>query len=92
MAVVSKCVRVEGKVQGVWFRASTKEQADRLGIIGWAKNLPDGAVEVLMQGSEENIERLTVWLQKGPPAASVISVNLIANTESASDCQGFQIL
>ncbi len=62
---------VSGKVQGVWFRATTKEQADRLGITGWARNLPDGRVEVMECGETENILELYEWLKHGPEFARV---------------------
>jgi acylphosphatase len=60
---------VSGKVQGVFFRASTREQALRLGLSGSARNLADGRVEVIAAGDDESLERLASWLQEGPPAA-----------------------
>jgi acylphosphatase len=66
---------VTGKVQGVWFRASTKEQADQLGITGWAKNLPDGRVEVLAFGDRKRIMHFYDWLKQGPPLAQVIGIS-----------------
>ncbi|MGN6706995.1 MAG: acylphosphatase [Rhodanobacter sp.] len=65
---------VEGRVQGVFFRASTREQALALGIAGHAKNLDDGRVEVLAGGSDDALEALAQWLQQGPPAARVTVV------------------
>ena len=62
---------IAGTVQGVWFRASTKEQAEQLGITGWARNLPDGRVEVLACGEKEKVEQLHVWLKHGPRLAYV---------------------
>lgn len=62
---------ITGKVQGVWFRASTKEQADLLGITGWVRNLPDGRVEVLACGEKNKIEQLQTWLKRGPALARV---------------------
>lgn len=62
---------VSGKVQGVWFRASTVEQANRLALTGWARNLADGRVEVLAFGDKDNIMELLEWLKVGPPLASV---------------------
>ena len=76
MAEVCKRALVEGKVQGVWFRGSTREQARKLGVNGWAKNLPDGRVEVLMCGSEEAVAQLQQWLHEGPPMASVSAVEV----------------
>lgn len=66
---------ITGKVQGVWFRASTKKQADQLGITGWAKNLPDGRVEVLAFGDRERIKLFYDWLKQGPPLAQVIDIS-----------------
>ncbi|MBB1088427.1 acylphosphatase [Lysobacter sp. SG-8] len=62
---------IQGKVQGVWFRASTCEQAQQLGLRGYARNLPDGRVEVLAAGEGEAIDALDAWLQRGPPQAEV---------------------
>lgn len=62
---------VSGKVQGVWFRASTEEQARQLGLTGWVRNLADGRVEVLAFGDKEKIEQLHEWLKHGPKLANV---------------------
>ncbi|MCL7930184.1 acylphosphatase [Halomonas llamarensis] len=65
---------VTGKVQGVWYRGSTQEQALILGITGYAKNLPDGRVEVMMCGSKEAVKNLSEWLWQGPEKAHVTHV------------------
>jgi acylphosphatase len=65
---------VSGKVQGVFFRASTREQALKLGLRGYAKNLPDGRVEVLAEGDERALDALERWLHVGPPMARIESV------------------
>lgn len=62
---------VSGKVQGVFFRASTGEQARSLGLRGHARNLDDGRVEVLAVGDDAAIEALSGWLRHGPPSARV---------------------
>ena len=62
---------VSGKVQGVFFRASAREEALRLGLRGWAKNLPDGRVEVIAAGDGAAMEDLAAWLREGPPMARV---------------------
>jgi acylphosphatase len=62
---------VSGRVQGVFFRASTREEALRLGLTGHARNLPDGAVEVLASGDAAALDALAEWLRQGPPAARV---------------------
>ncbi|HHJ14949.1 MAG TPA: acylphosphatase [Gammaproteobacteria bacterium] len=63
--------RVQGRVQGVFFRASTREQAHRLGITGHAINLADGSVEVVAYGPPAALAALRDWLWQGPPAARV---------------------
>jgi acylphosphatase len=65
---------VTGRVQGVGYRAAAAQEASRLGISGWAKNLSDGRVEVVARGTPDAVESLTEWLWKGPPAARVSSV------------------
>ena len=73
---MSECRRclIEGRVQGVFFRASTRAQALRLSITGWAKNLVDGRVEVVMFGEPQHLEQLQQWLQHGPPLARITHV------------------
>lgn len=70
------CLRclVAGRVQGVWYRGSTQRQALALGITGYARNLPDGRVEVLACGDEAALQQLQDWLWQGPPAAEVTDV------------------
>jgi len=65
---------VQGRVQGVWFRESTRQQATRLGISGHAINRSDGSVEVLACGEPEALGRLAEWLHQGPPMARVRAV------------------
>ena len=65
---------VEGKVQGVWFRESTRREASHLGVFGWVRNRPDGKVEVLAEGPEESVRSLVAWCHHGPPAARVHKV------------------
>ncbi|MFC1823645.1 acylphosphatase [Thermodesulfobacteriota bacterium] len=62
---------IEGRVQGVWFRDSTRTQANTLGINGWVRNRRDGNVEVLAEGPEKNVGKLIEWCHKGPSAARV---------------------
>ncbi len=65
---------VSGRVQGVWYRASTQEQGRRLGLSGYARNLADGRVEVLACGVENALSELVEWLWEGPAGARVDSV------------------
>jgi len=65
-----------GKVQGVWYSAGTREQALQLGLSGWAKNCPDGTVEIHAEGEKEILEMFINWCRKGPPAAQVSSLDI----------------
>jgi acylphosphatase len=65
---------VSGIVQGVFFRANTRDTAGMLGVKGWVKNKHDGAVEIAAEGDKEKIERLIGWCRKGPPGAIVKDV------------------
>jgi acylphosphatase len=65
---------VMGKVQGVYFRHSARLEAKRLGVRGLARNLPDGSVEVLAQGSQSSVDALRQWLHRGPAHARVETV------------------
>ena len=66
---------VMGKVQGVYFRHSARLEAKRLGLRGLARNLPDGSVEVLAQGSQASVDALRRWLHRGPAHARVETVS-----------------
>ncbi|UCC57353.1 MAG: acylphosphatase [Gammaproteobacteria bacterium] len=76
---------VSGRVQGVFFRASTTEQAHLLGIRGYARNLPDGRVEVLACGTDAAVQQLCDWLAQGPPAARVSDVTCSPDNEMPPD-------
>lgn len=78
----SKCIRayISGRVQGVFFRQSTKRQADQRNIKGHAYNLPDGRVEVLACGNAHSLDLLVHWLNNGPPMARVSSVEIETTT------------
>ncbi|KEQ16718.1 acylphosphatase [Endozoicomonas numazuensis] len=81
--MANQCRRalIEGRVQGVWYRGSTQQEARKLGVTGWAKNLPDGRVEVLMCGEGSALDKLEAWLHKGPPMARVIGVSVSSEPE-----------
>lgn len=74
MNVCRRC-RVSGTVQGVWFRGSTQREAIKLGVTGYAVNLPDGSVEVLACGPDHAVAALAQWLWTGPPHAVVRNVD-----------------
>jgi acylphosphatase len=68
---------IEGRVQGVWFRDSTRSEATGLHCTGWVKNRFDGSVEVVAEGSREEVKKLVAWCHHGPPAARVTRVQEI---------------
>jgi len=67
---------VSGRVQGVFYRASTRQRANTLGVTGYARNLPDGRVEVLACGQPEAVHTLVEWLWEGSPASNVTGVDV----------------
>jgi acylphosphatase len=85
VAVMTKCERflVSGRVQGVGFRYAVLNEARRLGVNGWVRNLPDGRVETLAQGDPARLEAFYEWLRRGPPAARVAGVERTAAPTAA---------
>ena len=73
---MNQCVHciVSGRVQGVFYRAWTQEQALRLGLKGWVRNMADGRVELKACGSEQQLKQLQDWLSQGPPKSQVNEV------------------
>jgi acylphosphatase len=78
---------VSGRVQGVFFRASTRNEAERLGLAGTARNLDDGRVEVIASGADEALSALERWLWQGPPSARVEEV--MRESVAERDFEGF---
>ena len=69
-------ITVTGKVQGVFYRQSTKEKAQELGITGIVKNLPDGSVHIMASGTNDQLNQLVAWCKQGPPRAQVAAVHV----------------
>jgi acylphosphatase len=82
MALKTIHASIQGKVQGVYFRDYTRREAQKLGLGGWVRNLPDGSVEALISGDDVKVEKMLTWLHKGSPMAIVTSV---AATERSSE-------
>jgi len=83
---------IKGRVQGVWFRDSTRREALKLSITGYAKNMPNGDVEVLAEGEASALSCLRQWLHEGPPMAKVSSVQEGAvGCADSSSLAGFTI-
>ncbi len=66
---------VSGRVQGVWYRASCRREAESLGLTGWVRNLEDGRVEILVEGPGDSVDRLVTWCKYGPPNANVEKID-----------------
>jgi len=74
---VRKRVVVQGRVQGVWFRAATEQQARARGLAGWVRNRADGSVEAVFEGARDAVEALLAFCRRGPPAAQVERVEVV---------------
>ena len=74
MATIRVGLVISGRVQGVFYRQSALQEAQRLNLCGWVMNLPDGGVELEAEGSEESVRELVAWARRGPPAAQVDEV------------------
>jgi len=83
-------VLVRGKVQGVYYRQTTKEVAARNGLTGWVRNLDDGRVEAVFEGDKESIERTIEWCRTGPPNARVQALD-VSFEEYTGEFSGFGI-
>ena len=76
MVEIARHVTVTGRVQGVFFRAWLREQADALGVTGWVRNCPDGRLDAHIEGDEAAVQQLVERMRRGPPAATVEDVHL----------------
>ena len=76
MKKISAHLFISGRVQGVWFRDSTKQQADSLGLTGWVRNCKSGQVEIIVEGEDVAIDKLISWCRTGPTMARVNDVRI----------------
>ena len=83
-------VYVSGQVQGVFFRDSTREMAELLGLAGWVRNLPDGRVEALFEGPSEDVREMVRWCREGPSHAEVEEIETEFDA-SRGDLTGFEV-
>lgn len=87
--VVRRRILVDGRVQGVFFRDSCRRQALRAGVAGWARNLHDGRVEVVVEGRPEAVDTMVGWCRAGPPDALVTATEVME--EEAEGLRGFSV-
>lgn len=89
MEVVRRRVIVSGRVQGVWFRASTQSAAAERGVAGWVRNLPSGQVEAVFEGEPDAVDAAVTWVRSGPPRADVTEVEVF--DEQPEHLSGFNV-
>ncbi len=89
--MVCRHYMVEGQVQGVFFRVSTRDQAHQLGLKGWVRNCTDGEVELVACGVESALIELEQWLHQGPPMAKVSQVTVF-DWQQAMNFDGFEVI
>lgn len=82
---------VFGRVQGVGFRASTRSQAQRWGVYGYVRNLPNGNVEIVASGEADNVDKLLTWAKSGPTSAVVDGLKVETITEDTTKFDSFEI-
>lgn len=87
--MIRRRVIVHGHVQGVFFRETTRRRAETVGVTGWVRNRPDGAVEAVFEGERDAVERLIEFCERGPRGAGVDWVDVIA--EDPEGLAGFSI-
>ncbi len=83
-------VIISGRVQGVWFRANTKQKAEQLGINGWVKNIADGKVAALFEGDEKHVQEMIEWCHHGPPLAKVENIE-VKKQSPTNGFEGFSV-
>jgi acylphosphatase len=84
-----KRVVAHGRVQGVWFRGSTRDQAEAAGVAGWVTNRRDGTVEAVLEGDADAVECVIAWMQEGPSRAAVSRLDV--DEEEPEGLTGFDV-
>lgn len=87
--MIRRRVVARGLVQGVFFRDSCRQEAERAGVSGWVRNADDGTLEAAFEGQEDAVQRMVAWVRHGPPQADVTSVD-VANEEPRGE-RGFTV-
>ncbi|HUE39124.1 MAG TPA: acylphosphatase [Candidatus Binatia bacterium] len=89
-AAVRVELRIRGRVQGVFYRASARQRARELGLTGYARNCDDGSVEIIAEGEERRVEQLIAWCRTGPPGARVETVD-VRRVPATGEFSGFEV-
>ena len=84
-------VMISGKVQGVFFKTSAQDKANKLNLTGWAKNIFNNAVEIIAEGSREELSKFTGWLQLGPPNATIDKISIEWSDQPEKQFSFFEI-
>lgn len=87
--MIRRRVVAHGLVQGVFFRDSCRQEAERAGVSGWVRNTDDGTLEAVFEGEDEPVQRVVTWVRHGPPQADVTSVD-VADEEPRGE-RGFAV-
>jgi acylphosphatase len=91
MSEIRRRVLISGMVQGVWFRAYTRDAARNAGVTGWVRNLPDGRVEAVFQGTSEQVSQVIDWCRKGSPGSWVKDVE-VHEESPGTEFSSFEIM
>lgn len=86
----TKHLLIKGKVQGVFYRATAREVAEKLGLTGWVKNTEEGHVEAVVSGAEQPLQQFVEWCWQGPPRAVVTAVDIVHLP--GDDFTGFRVI
>jgi acylphosphatase len=88
--MITRHLKISGRVQGVYFRESTRLRARELKVTGWVRNRADGTVEAMVQGEPEAVDQMIEWARRGPDSAKVSNVEIKVG-EEADPCESFEI-
>jgi len=83
-------IYVSGRVHGVFYRSNTRRKAVELGLTGWVRNLHDGRVEIVVEGAEDQVDRLIQWCRIGPPSARVTGIEVM-NESPTGEFKTFRV-
>ena len=89
MSRLARHVRITGRVQGVFFRSWTRDQARELGVSGWVRNVSDGSVEAHLEGAPDSVEQMIERMRSGPPSARVEDLKI--REASVEDLGSFEV-